>query len=149
MDELELFSSHAQSKYGKQNKCKVCINLKLRSPLSIKAREKLRIRNKEKRANSKDFRDHMYYVGISSKYGLSREDYLVMYEEQQGSCAICGINETMLNGKRLVVDHCHDTGEVRGLLCVRCNTGIGMLQDNAEILASAVDYLSAEQAILA
>ena len=66
-------------------------------------------------------------------YGISLEDYDQMYEAQEGVCGICGnINSS---GKRLCVDHNHDTGEVRGLLCTKCNYNLGwleMLQDNIE-----------------
>ena len=74
------------------------------------------------------------------KYGLSREDYTQRLSTQGGACACCGAlrNE---DGRRFYVDHCHVTGRVRGLLCYRCNTGIGSLGDNAEGVRRALDYL--------
>lgn len=73
-------------------------------------------------------------------YGVTPEWYESKLLEQHGRCAICG---TCKNGskKHLDVDHCHKTGKVRGLLCNRCNTGIGQLKDNEQILLSAISYL--------
>ena len=63
-----------------------------------------------------------------------------MLAAQGGCCAICGTSDT---GKRkaFAVDHNHDTGKIRGLLCSNCNTGIGNLRDNVELLERAIDYL--------
>ena len=70
-------------------------------------------------------------------YGMSIDDYNRMYQEQQGACKIC-----QKNFGQLVVDHDHGTGEVRGLLCSQCNTGIGLLGDNLSTLENAIKYLS-------
>ena len=77
-------------------------------------------------------------------YGLSIEQYLDMAEGQNFVCAICGeenfktgINHTGL----LVVDHNHNNGEVRGLLCHNCNRALGLLQDSISNLLNAVSYL--------
>jgi len=71
---------------------------------------------------------------------ITREGYEVLLEEQNGNCAICGRNESEFK-KRLQVDHCHATGEIRGLLCWSCNSALGKVKDNVDILASAVSYL--------
>ena len=73
-------------------------------------------------------------------YGISYKEYQVMLEAQGGRCAICATDKP---GKRaFAVDHCHDTGNVRGLLCTNCNTGIGNLQDNIGLLERAIEYLT-------
>lgn len=72
-------------------------------------------------------------------YGLSVEQYNLMLEVQNGICAIC--SRTCHRGKRLVVDHCHKTQRLRGLLCSNCNSGIGLLDDNPELLENASRYL--------
>ena len=62
---------------------------------------------------------------------MTLEEYDEMSEKQRGKCAICGLPETKKNQHgvcRLAVDHDHETGEVRGLLCCRCNTFIGYLE---------------------
>lgn len=73
------------------------------------------------------------------QYGITPEDYDEMHAAQGGVCAIClGDCPT---GRRLAVDHCHETGSVRGLLCLKCNTGIGKFGDSPELLLAAADYL--------
>lgn len=73
------------------------------------------------------------------KYGLSIEQYEAMYKAQNGVCAICG--RLNVAGRRLAVDHDHKTGQVRGLLCSGCNTGLGKFQDRIEILKAMIAYL--------
>ena len=69
-------------------------------------------------------------------YGITPEDYDLMYEQQKGNCAVCGTFKA-----RLFVDHSHEDGKVRGLLCTNCNTGIGMFHDNTDHLKKAIEYL--------
>jgi len=71
-------------------------------------------------------------------YGISLEDYDVMFERQGGACAIC-----KRTGVTLCVDHCHLTGEVRGLLCIRCNSALGFCSDDPAVLLAAAEYLQA------
>lgn len=73
---------------------------------------------------------------LMKHYGLSLMGYELMIEQQDAKCAIC--NELT---SKLVVDHCHTTGKVRSLLCNDCNTGIGMLKENKEIMLSAIEYI--------
>ena len=80
---------------------------------------------------------------LKKKYGITPEDYNVMFSEQDGGCAICGRTD-MSNGKTyLAVDHCHETGAVRGLLCNNCNLMLGHSQDDSSILRKAADYKDA------
>lgn len=72
------------------------------------------------------------------KYGISIEQYLEMYSNQEGKCAICNIKP---NIRVLDVDHNHATGKVRGLLCRRCNMSIGRFEDNAMLLRNAASYI--------
>ena len=73
-------------------------------------------------------------------YGLSLERYQEMIRQQQNTCAICKKTD---NGpwKTLAVDHCHQTGQVRALLCAKCNKGLGQFNDSPELLQKAVQYL--------
>ena len=78
---------------------------------------------------------------LMGSYGITEEQYLAMLESQRHTCWICG--ET--NGKtNLAVDHDHLTGDVRGLLCTRCNTAIGSLRDDPELCRRAAIYLEGE-----
>jgi Recombination endonuclease VII len=74
------------------------------------------------------------------KYGLTLETFDAMLAAQGGCCAICGSDKPYGKG-RFHVDHCHDTGVVRGILCHPCNTSIGTLGDNPERLEKAAAYL--------
>jgi Recombination endonuclease VII len=69
-------------------------------------------------------------------YGITLDDYRMMVSQQEGRCRIC------TEYKPLVVDHCHDTGKVRGLLCSQCNRAMGLFGDDPIRLQSAVQYLS-------
>jgi hypothetical protein len=75
-----------------------------------------------------------------SRYGVSTTEYERLLAEQEGLCACCGVSEADFGGY-LCVDHCHVTGRIRGLLCRKCNTAIGLLGDNLDGLVAAVAYL--------
>lgn len=77
---------------------------------------------------------------LKKEYGISLEQYDEMFRKQKSSCAICGTHQDDLKLK-LSVDHCHETKKVRGLLCGKCNRGIGFLNDDANIVSKALDYL--------
>ena len=70
-----------------------------------------------------------------------------LLEEQNNQCAICGIVFTEKGRAMPVVDHYHKTNLIRGVLCVKCNTGIGQLRDSASIVAKALKYLEGNQGI--
>lgn len=81
---------------------------------------------------------------ITRLYGLTHGDYLAMFDAQAGVCAICQQPETMTyrgNVKTLCVDHDHETGRVRGLLCAACNFALGKFQDDPARLRTAAEYL--------
>ena len=86
--------------------------------------------------NQKKEKARGYY--LSQKYGLSHIEYEKLFKKQNGVCDICGIN---IGSKKLAVDHNHTTGKNRGLLCVRCNLGLGYFKDDAEVLKLAIRYL--------
>ena len=85
-------------------------------------------------------------IKLKRAYGIGYAEYLKMLEAQNGCCAICGTNDTG-NRKAFHVDHCHDTGKVRGLLCGNCNSGIGNLRDDIGLLQRAIAYLESTQGI--
>lgn len=71
-------------------------------------------------------------------------DYEALLVRQAGACAICGRPETMTRKgrvRRLAVDHDHETGVVRGLLCAKCNAMLGAVEDSPETLRRAIQYL--------
>lgn len=84
--------------------------------------------------------DSLYFrkKELIRNYGITLEDYDNIFEKQDGVCAIC--KKINLSGRRLSVDHNHETGEIRGLLCIQCNTKLGILE-NKEFLKEATKYL--------
>lgn len=76
------------------------------------------------------------------RYGLTEEEFLSMLEQQNYLCAIC---ETRPDQRELAIDHCHETGKVRGLLCMNCNTALGKFKDDVALLQKAISYLLFEQ----
>lgn len=92
-------------------------------------------RNPEKiRANSRR-------QALRRKYGITPEDYDEILKDQGGKCALCDGTKSGLKGNRMFVDHDHKTGEVRALLCFRCNLMIGHSRENIQVLRNAITYL--------
>ncbi len=79
---------------------------------------------------------------LKRTFGLTLEDYDRMLAEQDGGCAICGDPP---GTTALHVDHCHETGEVRGLLCFRCNSALGNLRDDPDIITLALVYVTRQR----
>lgn len=78
------------------------------------------------------------------KYGITEREYWRMVDSQGGVCAVCGCeppDTKHSGGKKLHVDHDHESGRVRGLLCISCNRGLGLLKDSASVLGAASAYL--------
>jgi len=84
----------------------------------------------------------MREYSYKKKYNITPEQIDIMYLEQGDCCKICNTHRDDNNLKGvLCIDHDHKTLEVRGLLCGKCNSGIGMLKENPEILEKAIQYL--------
>ena len=77
---------------------------------------------------------------LELRYGIDLGTYNIIFDLQKGRCASCGKHQHELK-RRLAVDHCHATGLVRGLLCTKCNQGIGYFNDNPMLLTQAANYL--------
>ena len=75
---------------------------------------------------------------IKKLYGLTKNDFFELLRDQNSTCAICG---TAINRDNAHVDHCHNNGQVRGLLCSKCNQAIGLLQDSEVIIKKAAEYV--------
>lgn len=148
LEKLPISSFGIQKSYpdGLNYRCKSCMKIfrERRSTdpaVVLKRRESVA----RYRANNPD-RD--VNKTLFNKYGITLEQYEEMFEKQGGVCALCKKPETTRRnkkaegGERLAVDHCHDTGVVRGLLCFKCNTAIGALGDTQEAAIRAMKYLS-------
>lgn len=79
---------------------------------------------------------YMKLLHLKTKYGLTEESFNKMMTGQSGCCAICEEKLT-----KPCVDHCHETGKVRGILCDDCNVGLGRFKDNVDNLSAAITYL--------
>lgn len=112
---IEQFAKHNKVKTGYGVLCLICENERCRAKTYLK------------------------------QFNISVKQYDELLLKQSGGCAICGVIASFLeNGrsKRLAVDHCHTTGQVRGLLCENCNRGLGLFKDEPERLKAAIVYLS-------
>lgn len=79
---------------------------------------------------------------LKSEYGITEEQFEEMLKSQNSCCKICGSTESNVSThNKLVVDHNHETSKVRGLLCNKCNLGLGRFNDDIELLRKAVKYL--------
>jgi Recombination endonuclease VII len=141
----------AQKGSGACNQCRVGLNREERKKAPRDrskvnaAAKKYNEANREKvlanalkwRQGNKDkTRAHRY----KSEYGVTLVEYEQLLRQQGGNCACCGCSGNP-DGKRMAIDHCHQTGKIRGILCRKCNAGIGMLGDNIEGLLQAINYL--------
>lgn len=94
------------------------------------------------RTRSAESIEKAYWRVTKNKYGITKEDFYSIADKQNNKCKICK-QETNTH-KRLVIDHNHKTGRVRGLLCGQCNAALGLLRDDIKILQEAINYLSCE-----
>ncbi len=115
---LSKFAKQKAGKYGVTRICKECCK---------KYQKKQRKRN--------PVPDMKYNLG--KKFGITPNDYFKLFKKQKGKCAICGKHQINFN-RRLAVDHNHKTNEIRGLLCVNCNSKLGWFEKRKNKI---LDYL--------
>jgi hypothetical protein len=108
------------------------------TPCKVNRNQRYRIKNRERvleiERKSK----------FKQQYGISLEDYARMLGAQNGGCAICAATEPSSRTTYFAVDHCHATGVVRGLLCTKCNRGLGLFNDDTDRMGRAVKYLKGD-----
>lgn len=119
----------------RRNYCKPCYNKKQKEYRDGPAGERVRAnwRTASQRYQSNPKVQHKKRL---RSHGITEEQYETMFDAQDGRCKICHENIT------LVIDHCHLSKKVRGLLCNSCNLGLGYFKDSVERLESAIKYLS-------
>jgi hypothetical protein len=122
-EEKPLLDFYKDRKYLR-SKCKICDN------------ETRKICYKKKPTSREQSRE----AELKYLYNITPQQYLQMFVDQEGCCAICSTPQNELK-KRLSVDHCHSTLKNRGLLCQKCNVLLGMAGDNSDILLAALSYL--------
>jgi len=143
-DFVEFASNGSDKEDGKRKSCKCCEN---------KRQAEWRISNPEKikeywrRASKKHYGKNYLSRNLSRRanlYGMSKDELDALYVLCDSKCRICGKPEEDKKKGVLHIDHCHWSGRVRGLLCYRCNIGIGMFNDDKNLMASAIAYLCSD-----
>lgn len=142
----EFYNNKSQGR-GKTHYCKPC-----QSDYMADVYQRTKDKRAQYLADNKDViaeRKRSYY--LRSTFGITIEKYERMEVAQNGVCLICREPEVVPDPrnpnqtKRLAVDHCHETQEVRGLLCQRCNMGLGYFRDRHDLLFAASEYLKARK----
>ena len=126
---LDEFNRDTGKKDGRQSRCKACEYEGYKRRLAEDPERVRRIARDSARRNRR-----------RNMYGVTNEEFAEMCEAQGGVCAICQREPGQLG---LVLDHDHETGEVRGVICSPCNSGLGLFQDDPEFLRVAAAYLEA------
>lgn len=129
---LDEFWADRSKKHGKTARCKAC------KTATFNAYRKERGYDKRRYANNRDSERERHLI---RKYGVTLSMYEEMLAAQGGCCAICGKAQK----RSFDVDHCHQSGRVRGLLCTSCNRMLGHSGDNPDVLRRAADYLGSSR----
>lgn len=122
-------------KSGLSPSCKACSS---EYSKSYRAANRERVRNNIStwvKSNPEKCSERARRATLKRRYGMSVADYDLILKDQEGMCKICG------ESKRLYIDHCHDSGIVRGLLCASCNIGVGHLEKSGDFVQKALDYI--------
>jgi hypothetical protein len=136
-------ASHTEERksYNKQwrteNKEKLKKQKKKYNNKHKKERKNYLEKNKE---NFKEVRRKYYQTVKFKKYNITKEEYVELFNKQNGRCNICGTHQSELK-IALAIDHDHVTKKIRGLLCMKCNRGIGFFNDNTNFLLKAIEHL--------
>lgn len=143
---VDSFPKNKTTKDGLSYYCKECA---VKKTMESRSREKIKDpstgktvysrKHVEYAVNSKEYHRNLI---LKKKYGITLSEYNNLVLEQDHKCAICKIPVSNLP-KTLDVDHCHITGKIRGLLCGKCNMGIGYFKDDTTLLEAAIKYLQA------
>ena len=140
-EKIKAYKKTWNKAYYEKNKEKINARNKAYREKNKEKIKAYREKNKEKiRAYTEKYKEKHYANQLKRLYGLELHEYNLMFTEQKGKCACCGSHQNELT-KKFAVDHDHDTGLIRGLLCSNCNTAIGRLGDNIEGLMKALNYL--------
>lgn len=136
---------------GKSIRCKTCCNNSVRAwQQTHREKRKSWMRNWSEKNREKIRRQSRKNRRLR-EYGITDEQYIAMWESQKGRCAICkcklrseedhvlGKNKSAKNQH---VDHCHNSGKTREILCPRCNHVLGLIEDNVELMATMISYLN-------
>ena len=135
---LDAFYKDRSKLEGLTSRCRECLKSAEAKRLEDPKHRKSTNARKRKYQKSSKGRRYNRNFKFERRYGITLEQYEAKAALQSGLCVIC--NED----SKLVLDHCHESGEVRGLICGRCNLGLGHFQDDPDRLVRAASYLNSE-----
>lgn len=150
--QFDKFTKNKSGKYGLSSVCKNCFRIRSKDYRNRKKQErseleyiycptcKITKHNSLFTINLLRCKDCTKNILIKYKFGININQYKDKLKLQNNKCAICNKHEDIFD-KSLAIDHCHKTLNIRGLLCMNCNTLIGQCNDNIEILKKAIIYL--------
>jgi len=95
--------------------------------------------------NAEAMRELERHRSRKKRYGITEFEYRELLDQQGKVCAICGKSSELNRDGALHIDHNHETGKIRGLLCYQCNTGLGSFKDSINLLGQAIEYLRVER----
>lgn len=150
---FDCYAKNKQCVMGINATCRDCVNEKARARYA--AKDILSRRKQQKSNYDKERRGKLRAEGklkpldpgtarmqmLRRNYGMTPDDYDAMVAEQSNQCLICSVNGESERNHRLVIDHCHASGKVRGLLCNKCNLLLGHADDTIDRLERAILYL--------
>ena len=144
---MRMAECHPDKRYHCKNLCTVCYGKFNQKRWASRAgnKEKAVLRSKQwELDNSERSKFNHQSKHLKRKYGISLDDYTIMFNAQEGKCKLCNNYETLkvkTITKKLAVDHDHRTGKIRALLCFRCNTSIALIENNPKLLNKIKSYL--------
>ena len=130
------FGKKQSNKDGLQGYCKQCVRLNSRIHYSNNKEAKAIQARKWAKANP----DSRRSTRLKFNYGIDLDKYNQLFQNQKGRCKICERHRDILSSN-LNVDHNHNTGKIRGLLCNQCNQAIGLLKEDVSIILKAAEYV--------
>jgi hypothetical protein len=138
---------HRESANKRRNNNRTEFNAKMANDRKLNPEKWDKIYKKQYQDKRENQGDLLSLIKVCSKRRITLEQYGKLLESQSSKCGICDREETCKDPKhdrvrRLSIDHCHATGKVRGLLCHSCNTAIGKLKDDVQLLCKAIEYIT-------
>ena len=137
-EEYPLDTFHKKGNGNRRRDCPTCVREYGKLYREVN-KERIREKKKEYRIKHPEVKRESY---LKLTYGISILEYEEMLAKQGGVCIICKASEVRnIQHKHMHVDHCHTVGHIRGILCSRCNAGLGQFDDRPELLMAAAGYL--------
>jgi hypothetical protein len=122
--------------FGKDPRCKICCRAKSKKYRKDNPKRVAESNKKSRKANPQSINRSLRKARLK-RYGLTEKAYTNLFVEQGGVCAVCKQSDS----KALTIDHCHNTGIIRGLLCSACNKAEGLLKSDSNIIRALADYV--------